>query len=64
MKLKFGKNSTTPILSIGLLISTAPRMLELFAHYSMTEDLKDFMIGMGVAMVLGAFIVSRLKPSI
>ena len=62
-KVPFKNKSTTPLLAAGLLIMTFPRMLELFAHFTMSVDLKDFCTGMGVAVVLGSFILSRLKPS-
>jgi hypothetical protein len=62
-KMSFKNRSNTPLLSAGLLIATAPRMLELFAHYTMPVDLKDFMTGLGVALVAGSFILSRLRPT-
>jgi hypothetical protein len=53
----------TLLMSLGLLISAAPRMLELFAHYTLSTDLKDFMTGLGVALVLGSFLMSRIRPA-
>ncbi|MFL5766017.1 MAG: hypothetical protein ACJ77K_18880 [Bacteroidia bacterium] len=63
MKKNPSKVKFSPLFSIGLLVTTAPRMLELFAHYHMPADMKDFMIGLGVTLVAGGLITSRIKPA-
>jgi hypothetical protein len=48
---------------LGLLICAFPNMLRLFTPYRLSENVADFMVGLGVTLVIGSFILMQKKTA-